>query len=91
MPKDSVIKTGKEAKWVEMQIVGLTSWINSFLTRRDASSEIKDLEKDLCDGVRLGDFLEIASFDFQFIVSVLLFSKWIVLLVLHSAATDTRH
>ena len=52
----------KERKWMEAQILGLKSWVNSFLSRRE--QKVENLETDFKDGVRLADFLELAGFFF---------------------------
>uniref|UniRef100_A0A7S4K9R2 Uncharacterized protein n=1 Tax=Paramoeba aestuarina TaxID=180227 RepID=A0A7S4K9R2_9EUKA len=52
-------RQAKEQKWMQTQILGLKSWVNSFLSRRN--QKIEDLDTDFRDGVRLSDFLELAS------------------------------
>jgi hypothetical protein len=50
----------REAKWIETQIIGFTSLVNSFLSRR--KQKIENLETDFKDGLRLADFIELAGF-----------------------------
>ena len=49
----------REAKWIETQIIGFTSLVNSFLSRR--KQKIENLETDFKDGLRLADFIELAG------------------------------
>ena len=46
-------------QWVEVQILGFTAWVNSFLQKRN--EKITDLQKDFRDGLRLVSFLELAA------------------------------
>eukprot|EP00211_Chloroparvula_japonica_P000922 CAMPEP_0119140002 /NCGR_PEP_ID=MMETSP1310-20130426/28493_1 /TAXON_ID=464262 /ORGANISM="Genus nov. species nov., Strain RCC2339" /LENGTH=999 /DNA_ID=CAMNT_0007131329 /DNA_START=99 /DNA_END=3098 /DNA_ORIENTATION=+ len=50
---------GKEDKWVQVQIVGFTAWVNSYLQKRD--QKIENIETDFQDGLRLVSFLELAA------------------------------
>lgn len=50
----------KEENWVMIQIKGLSSWVNSYLRPANVPL-IKDLQKDLQDGIILNQFLSIVS------------------------------
>ena len=54
----------REEKWVETQIIGFTSWINSFVTKR--GKKVEKLETAFQDGLMLVDFLELAGNFFFF-------------------------
>lgn len=45
--------------WVGVQKVSFTRWANSYLSQRDL--HVRDLEKDLCDGVLLIQLLELLT------------------------------
>jgi len=49
----------KERQWEVIQIKVFTSWINNILEKREL--HIDDIQKDLCDGVKLIHFLELLS------------------------------
>eukprot|EP01091_Cochliopodium_minus_P015440 TRINITY_DN54_c0_g1_i2.p1 TRINITY_DN54_c0_g1~~TRINITY_DN54_c0_g1_i2.p1 ORF type:complete len:1029 (-),score=426.23 TRINITY_DN54_c0_g1_i2:67-3153(-) len=54
------MKSDKEQNWVQIQIKGLSSWVNSYLKPANFET-IKDLQKDLQDGIKLNQFLSIVS------------------------------
>ncbi|KAL6056031.1 Calponin (CH) domain containing protein [Balamuthia mandrillaris] len=50
----------KEKKWQQVQIKGLTSWVNSYLTKAQVEP-IKDVPADITDGVKVLQFLELVT------------------------------
>jgi len=54
------MKSDKEQNWVQIQIKGLSAWVNSYLKSANIPI-IQDLQKDLQDGIKLNQFLSILS------------------------------
>ncbi len=61
--EDPKASTNKEEKWVEVQIKGLTAWVNSYMVaaKNKDISKLENLEKDFCNGVKLNQFVELLS------------------------------
>jgi len=56
-PKKS--RQEREKNWEAVQIKAFTAWVNSYLDRKGRG--VQDLTTDLCDGVRLNEFLEMLT------------------------------
>lgn len=55
--------TDKDAKWVQVQIKGLSAWVNSYLgtSKNQGVTKLENLEKDFCNGVKLVQFVELLA------------------------------
>lgn len=53
----------REKQWVEVQIKGLSAWVNSYLAQSKAKgvTKIEDLAQDMKNGVKLNQFVEIVA------------------------------